>query len=322
MISPIVWVAFFILVAALLYLDLGILNKRAHSLTMREAVVNSAIWISLGLLFSVFIYFGYENQWYGMGTLAHEPNNGKSAVLKYLTGYLLEEALSVDNLFVMAVIFAQFKVPKAYQHKVLFWGILGVVVFRGLLIGVGIGLITRFQWLFVFFGVLLIYTAFKMLKHDDAEEDLSQNKTVKFLNRLYPVSPYYDGDKFFTMINGAKAMTPMFVALMVVETTDVMFAFDSVPAVFSITTDPFLVFASNIFAILGLRALYFVLSNVMDKFKYLNYSLLLILLFIGVKMILIPFHIHIHELVSLAVVGALLLFGIVASWWSNKKMAE
>ncbi len=313
MIEPYIWVGFIALVLLLMLLDLGVFNRQAHAPTAKEALFSTVVWVSLALLFNIFIYYAYEYKWLGLGLHPDEPMGGREAALKYLTGYLLEEALSVDNLFVMALVFAQFRVPKMYQHRILFWGILGVLVFRGLLIGAGLALIHYFTWLFYFFGVLLLWSAYKMWRHSDVEEDIGDHGVVRFLRRFYPVSRRYDEGHFFTMENGKRAATPMFVALLVVETTDIMFAFDSVPAVFSITTDPFLVFSSNIFAILGLRSMYFVLANILDRFTYLKYSMIGILFFIGVKMLLLPQHIHIPELASLLTIGALLLAGVAAS---------
>lgn len=313
MIEPYVWAGFIALVVALMALDLGIFNRKAHAPSGKEALLNTVVWIGLALLFNVFIYFAYENKWLNLGLYPFELMDGREAALKYLTGYLLEESLSVDNLFIMALVFAQFRVPKKYQHRILFWGIIGVLVFRGLLITVGITLIHYFTWLFYAFGALLLWSAYKMWRNGMEEEDVNDHGIVKLIRRFYPVSRSYDGGHFFTVENGRKAVTPMFVALMVVETTDIMFAFDSVPAVFSITTDPFLVFSSNIFAILGLRSLYFVLANTMDQFVYLKYSLIGILFFIGIKMILLPMKVHIPELASLLAIGALLLGGVVAS---------
>lgn len=313
MIESYIWVGFVTLVLLLMLLDLGVFNRKAHAPTAREALFSTAVWISLALLFNVFVYYAYEYKWLGLGLDPHEPMDGRTAALKYLTGYLLEEALSVDNLFVMALVFAQFRVPKMYQHRILFWGILGVLVFRGLLIGAGLALVHYFTWLFYFFGALLLWSAYKMWRNSDADEAVGDHGIVRFVRRFYPVSRRYDGGRFFTIENGKRAATPMLVALLVVETTDIMFAFDSVPAVFSITTDPFLVFSSNIFAILGLRSMYFVLSNILDRFTYLKYSMIGILFFIGVKMLLLPQHIHIPELASLLAIAALLAGGVVAS---------
>ncbi len=310
-----VWAGFIALILMLIALDLGVFNRKAHTPTVREALLSTVFWVSLALLFNVFVYFAYEYKWLGLGRFIHEPMDGREAAVKYLTAYLLEESLSMDNLFVMALVFAQFRVPKAYQHRVLFWGILGVLVFRGILIGAGLALVHYFTWLFYFFGALLLWSAYKMWRSGEASEEptTADHAVTRFIRRFYPVSRHYDGGRFFIVENGRRAATPLFVALLVVESSDIMFAFDSVPAVFSITTDPFLVFSSNIFAILGLRSLFFVLSNMLDRFAYLNYSLIGILTFIGVKMILLPLHVHVHELVSLAAIGAFLLVGIVAS---------
>lgn len=314
MIDPIVWITFIILVLGLMALDLGIFNKKAHIPSAGEAFVSTIVWVALALVFCIFIYFAYEHKWLGLGLYEYEPMDGRTAAIKYLTGYLLEEALSVDNLFVMALVFAQFRVPKKYQHRILFWGILGVLVFRGILIGVGIALVHYFTWLFYFFGLLLLWSAFKMWRQgEDAHQDLNDHGIVRFVRRFYPVTTSYEGGHFFTIENGRKAVTPMFVALLIIETTDILFAFDSVPAVFSITTDPFLVFSSNIFAILGLRSLYFVLADILDRFEYLKYSLIAILFFIGIKMMLIPQKIHLPEIASLLVIGVLLLGGVIAS---------
>jgi tellurite resistance protein TerC len=270
--------------------------------------------------FNVLIFFAYENQWMGLGTYIHEPMGGHEAALKFLTGYLLEESLSIDNLFVMALVFARFRVPKKYQHRILFWGILGVLVFRGILIGTGIWLVHYFTWLFYFFGILLLYSAIRMLKHDEpTDEDMDRNRVVRFIRRFYPVSNSFDEGHFFTVENGRKAVTPMLVALLVIETTDILFAFDSVPAVFSITTDPFLVFPSNIFAILGLRSLYFVLADILDRFEYLRYSLIAILFFIGIKMILIPLKVHLPIGISLGIIGILMLAGVLFSIFQKNK---
>jgi tellurite resistance protein TerC len=321
MISPIVWVGFIALVILLMAIDLGLFNKKAHIPTAKEALASTFIWIGLALAFNVFIYFAYENNWLNLGLYPHEPMGGREAALKYLTGYLLEEALSIDNLFVMALIFAQFKVPQKYRHRILFWGILGVLVFRGILIGVGIELIHHFQWLFYLFGASLIWSAFKLWRqrNEEPHDNIDHYKIVRLIRRFYPVSNRYDEGHFFTWENGRRAVTPMFVALMVIETTDILFAFDSVPAVFSITTDPFLVFSSNIFAILGLRSLYFVLAKILDRFHYLEYSLIAILFFIGVKMAIIPLGYHIPVVLSLGIIALFLALGII---WSLVKAEE
>lgn len=314
MTDPIVWIAFITLVFVLMAADLGIFNKKAHSPSAKEAIYSTIVWVSLAMLFNFFIYFAYENHWWNFGNDPHEPMKGSEAALKFFTGYLLEESLSIDNLFVMALVFAQFRVPKKYQHRILFWGILGVLVFRGVLIGVGVALAHRFVWLFYIFGLLLIYSAFKMLRqYDEEEQDVNKRTAVWLIRKFYPVSSHYDEGHFFTIEGGRRVATPMLVTLLVIETTDILFAFDSVPAVFSITTDPFLIFSSNIFAILGLRSLYFVLANVLDRFKYLQYSLIAILFFIGAKMMLIPLKVHIPIGLSLGIIGLCLIIGVIFS---------
>jgi len=318
MIEPYVWVGFIALVGLLMFLDLGVFNRKAHIPTVRESGLATLAWVSLALSFNIFIYYAYEYKWLGLGLYAYEPMDGKEAAIKYLTGYLLEEALSIDNLFVIALVFARFRVPKQYQHKVLFWGIVGVLVFRGLLIGAGIALVHYFTWFFYLFGALLLWSAYKMWRTDEVDDDINDHGIVKFIRRFYPVSRTNAGGRFFVVENRRWAVTPLFVALLVVETTDIMFAFDSVPAVFSITTDPFLVFSSNIFAILGLRSLYFLLANMLDRFSYLKYSMMGILFFIGVKMVLLPSHIHIPELASLLTIAGLLFGGIIASLWKER----
>lgn len=321
MIDPVIWIAFIALVLVLMAIDLGVFNRKAHTPTAKEALVSTLGWVTLAIGFNVFVYYAYENQWLGLGTYEHEPMDGKAAALKFFTGYLLEESLSIDNLFVIALVFAKFHVPKKYQHRILFWGILGVLVFRGILIWLGIALVHHFTWLFYIFGLLLLFSAWKMWRHhDDGDPDVNKRTIVKLIRRFYPVSNSYEGGHFFTIENGRRAVTPMFVALMLIETTDILFAFDSVPAVFSITTDPFLVFSSNIFAILGLRSLYFVLANVLDRFEYLRYSLIAILFFIGVKMFLIPLKFHIPIGISLGIIGVVLLIGVVVSL--SKKPSE
>ena len=316
MIEPQVWIIFIALVSLLMAFDLGVFHKKAHIPNMKEAFVTSSIWVALGIAFTGFIFAAYEHHWFNLGMNTVEPMSGEEAALKYLTGYLLELALSVDNLFVMALVFAQFHIPRKYQHRILFWGILGVILFRGLLIAVGVTLIHRFEWLFYVFGAFLLFSAWRMLQHkDNAENDVHNHTVVRFVKRFYPVTRSNYRGRFFARENGKAAVTPLFVALLVVETTDILFAFDSVPAVFSITTDPFLVFSSNIFAILGLRSLYFVLANVIEKFVYLKYSLIAILFYIGVKMILLPLHIHLPIGLSLGVIAGLLLLGVVVSLW-------
>lgn len=310
-----VWIGFGILVVFILALDLGVLNRTSHIPTFKEALSWTAMYVTFALAFSGFVYFGYENAWLGLGDTIGRPADGKTAFLEYLTGYVVEQSLSIDNIFVIAVIFSYFKIPTEYQHRVLFWGILGAVVFRALMIFVGVVLIERFSWMSYVFGAILIYSAYKMYTSTDEEVDPDKNPVVNFFKKFMPVTSRFDGEKFFIKRLGVTAATPLFIALLVVETTDVMFAFDSIPAIFAITTDPFLVFTSNIFAILGLRSLYFVLASVLDKFRFLQLGLTLILAFVGVKMILIAQDIHIPEVISLGVIILTLAGSILASMY-------
>jgi tellurite resistance protein TerC len=241
------------------------------------------------------------------------PENGSEAAIMYFTGYLVEQSLSMDNIFVIALILSFFQVPAAYQHRVLFWGIIGALVMRGVMIALGAAIIQRFDWVIYIFGALLIYTAVKMLFAHDEELDLEQNRLVKFIRRIIPVYPGFVGDHFFTKLDGKLAVTPLFVALMMVESTDLLFAVDSIPAVFGITQDPFLVFSSNVFAILGLRSLYFALVDLLDRFRFLKYSLVAILFFVGSKM-LAHHYIVFSPFVSLFVIAIFLGLGIGASF--------
>ncbi len=240
------------------------------------------------------------------------PHNGATAAVQFFLGYLVEEALSLDNIFVMAVIFAKFRVPAKHQHRVLFWGIIGAQIMRGIMIGAGAAVIEQWQWITYIFGLFLIFTAFKMFFSGDNEVDPENNILVRWARRLYPVTPGYVEGKFFVQLDGKRAITPLFLVLLVIESTDLLFAVDSVPAVFGITQDPFLVFTSNIFAILGLRSMYFALAAVLEKFRYLEYSLVFLLAFIGVKMLLAYFF-HISPTISLAIIGGILATGVIAS---------
>ena len=299
------WIIFIVLICFFLALDLGVFNKNPHVVTTREAFGWTALWVSVSLLFSIVVYYAYELDWVA-GDLS-----GSKAVLLYLSGYLVEQSLSMDNIFVIAIIFSYFQVPKQYQHRVLFWGILGALVFRGIMIALGAALIHQFEWVIYIFGAFLLYSAYKMLTVGEAVHP-SKNPTIKFIRRFFAVSTTYEKDKFFVRKRGLLVATPLFVALMVVETTDILFAFDSIPAIFGITTDSFLVFTSNIFAIMGLRSLYFVLASVLDKFQYLKYSLVAILFFVGIKMLLHEVW-KPEELMSLVVIFVSLLTGIAVS---------
>jgi len=303
-----IWVIFIALIIVFLALDLGVFHKEEHVIKSKEAGIWTAVWVTIALSFSGVIYWLFSS-----GLIANPtgltPNN---AVLKYITGYLIELSLSVDNVFVIAVIFSAFKIPPIYQHRVLFWGILGAIVFRALMILFGVALITRFEWVIYVFGVFLLFTAFKMLKGDDHEFNPKNSWVFRQIKKVYPITNSIQGHDFFVKRMGVKAATPLFVALIVIELTDILFALDSIPAILAITADPFIVFSSNILAILGLRSMYFLISRMLDKFRFINYSLVVILAFVGLKM-LFSHYVHLPEWVSLTVISVALIGGIVAS---------
>jgi tellurite resistance protein TerC len=306
----IVWILFLLAVVFILALDLGVFNKNPHIISTKEASKWTLIWVTLSFLFSGVIYWLYTTNYIA------NPDNLKPAVasMKFITGYLIELSLSVDNIFVIAIIFASFKIPQKYQHRVLFWGILGAVIFRGLMIFFGVMLINKFTWTTYLFGAFLIFTALKMLFSGEDDDFQPKDSFVyKTLGKIIPITAEMDGEKFFISTKTAKrAATPLFVALIVIEVMDVLFAVDSVPAILAITSDPFLVFSSNIFAILGLRSMYFFLANMLAKFSFLEYSLVAILAFVGLKMILHDF-IHVPEWASLGFIALSLLVGILVS---------
>lgn len=306
------WIVFFVLISVVLALDLGILRKESKEISAKEAFAWTTVWTMLALLFNVGIYFIYENGLMGLGAAPGEGLSGKDAALQFLTGYIIEESLSMDNIFVIAMVFEYFRVPRKYQHRVLFWGILGAVILRGIMIAAGIALIQMFDWIIYVFGALLIFTAVKMLVETEGSIDAEHNFAVQWARKFYPVTKGFEGEKFFTRLDGKKAITPLFLTLIVVETSDILFAIDSIPAILAITQEPFLVFTSNIFAILGLRSMYFALTAAMGKFHHIKSSLVFLLVFIGVKMLISHYYpIPIH--VSLAVVGGILAVGVLAS---------
>ncbi len=309
-----IWTGFILFILAMLALDLGVFHRTAHVVSIREALIWSAVWIMMGLTFTVFVYFGYEGKWLGLGLaldpVGGEPNDGLNAALKYVTGYLIEKSLSVDNIFVIAMIFGFFAVPRIYQHRVLFWGILGALVMRGAMIAIGAGLIARYHWVLYVFGVFLIVTAVKMLLIREQKEP-GDNFLVRLTRRFFPVTDRFHGPYFVLRAGSERArkpavagepgepdksldaakqgrimLTPLAVALIVVESSDLVFALDSIPAIFAITGDPFLVFTSNVFAILGLRSLYFALAGLIAKFRYLKIALAIVLAIVGLKMLL------------------------------------
>jgi tellurite resistance protein TerC len=277
------WVSFVAAVLVMLALDLGVFHRKAHEVSIKEALIWTAVWIGMALGFTVFVFFLYQHRMFGV----IEPNEpkGHEAALLFLTGYVVEKSLSADNIFVMALIFAFFRVPGAFQHRVLFWGILGAMILRAAMILGGIALIHRFAWVLYVFGAFLIYSAFRML-FGSAEADPLKNPVVRLARKLLPVSDEFDGPHFLTRRDGRRMLTPLALVLVAVESADVVFAVDSIPAIFAITDIPFIVFTSNIFAILGLRSMYFALSAVLKKFRFLKVSLAVLLALVGLKMLL------------------------------------
>ena len=304
----IVWIIFIAVVIFALILDLGVFNRKPHEIKTKEAAIWTSVWVTCALLFSGVVYLSFENNWIANPTNLTPTN----AVLKFVTGYLIELSLSVDNIFIIALIFSSFAIPKKYQHEVLFYGVLGAIVFRAIMIVFGVALITEFSWMIYVFGVFLILTALKLLFSHNKQKDPQDFKIYKWIAKIYPVTKTIEGDKFFVIKNGIKHATPLFVALIIIELTDVFFAIDSIPAILAITADPFIVFTSNILAIMGLRSMYFLVVGMLDKFHYINYSLVVILAFVGVKMI-ISHHVEIPEWLSLGVIVVSLAGGMLAS---------
>ena len=314
----IVWISFLAAVLLFLALDLGIFNKTPHIVSSKEAGKWTAIWVTLSFLFSGVIYWLYGNNYIS------NPDGLKpiAASMKFITGYLIELSLSIDNIFVIAIIFSAFKIPQKYQHRVLFWGILGAIIFRGTMIYFGVLLINKFSWTTYLFGAFLVYTAMRMLfTGEDEKFEPKKSFIYKSLKKLMPISNHMDKEHFFVKRRHITAATPLFVALVVIEVMDVVFALDSVPAILAITNDPFLVFSSNIFAILGLRSMYFFLANMLEKFAHLEYSLIAILTFVGLKMLLHDF-IEMPEWVSLVFIAVSLLVGIIVSIKMAKEEEE
>jgi tellurite resistance protein TerC len=285
-----VWGGFLAFVFLVLALDLGVFNRKAHAPTLREAMIFTAGTVLMACGFAVFIYFAYNGHWLGLGdhvdAVDRQVNDGRLAAVKFLTGYVVELSLSMDNVFVIALIFEHLKVPLMYQHRVLFWGILGALVMRGTMIGVGAQLVARYHWVLYVFGAFLVFTGIRMLLTNSAEKEQEVESWVtRWLRRHFPVTDRFHEQHFVVELNGRKFLTPLAVALVLVETTDLIFAVDSIPAIFAITADPFLVFTSNVFAILCLRSLYFGLAGLIEKFRYLKVSLALVLAIVGVKML-------------------------------------
>lgn len=306
-----IWIVFLVFIVGLVALDLGVFHRKDRVVTLRSALGWSAVWISMALLFMVFVYLLYENN-YSWSSMPTEHLTGREAASQYLMGYVLEYSLSLDNIFVIAMILSYFRVPLVLQHRVLFWGILGAVVLRGVMIALGVALINRFEWVTYIFGLFLLYSAARMLMLRHETVDPAENPLVRLAQRLIPVTNEFHGHHFVVRVDGKLMATPLLLALLLVESSDVMFAVDSIPAIFAITREPFIIFTSNIFAILGLRSLYFVLAAYMERFRYLKHSLVFVLAFVGVKMILSN-HYHIPDMVSMSIIVGILLVGVLAS---------
>ncbi|MCU0749267.1 MAG: TerC family protein [Akkermansiaceae bacterium] len=347
-----VYIVFLLFVFSLLALDLGVFHRKSHVIGFKESLGWSAVWITLGLSFSALVYQAYDHHWWGLGSTVDAVdglmNDGKLAATKYLTGYVVEKSLSVDNIFVIAMVFGSLAVPARYQHRVLFWGILGALVMRGAMIGVGSALVTHFHWVLYVFGGFLILTGLKMLVMKEKEEHPENNPLVRWIRKFFPVTREYHGQHFLVRAGdpaslessepgvvavadpvvaaapkGKWLITPLMVALLLVEFTDLIFAVDSIPAIFAITADPFLVFTSNVFAILGLRSLYFALAGMIDQFHYLKPALALVLLVVGVKMLAAKWLKGMlgdsFNFTILGVILAILACGVIASLVFKKK---
>lgn len=298
------WLVFNIIIVIMLALDLGVFNKRAHKITVKEAIVWSSIWISLALLFNVFVFVEF----------------GKTKALQFFTGYVIEYSLSIDNIFVFILVFTYFSVNPQYQHKILFWGILGALVMRGIFIFAGITLINRFHWIVIIFGVFLVISGIKMLvQKEEINVELEKNKFVRIFRKFFPVTETLHGDSIFIRQNNKIFATPLFLVLIVIESTDLIFAVDSIPAILAISHDTFIVYTSNIFAILGLRSLYFAVSGIMGYFRYLKVGLAFVLSFVGFKMLASYFHFEIPILISLTIILSILVISIIASVILKKK---
>jgi tellurite resistance protein TerC len=311
-----IWLGFFAIFIGVLALDLGVLHRESRAMEVRAALGWTVVWILVALSFAGLVYGVYEYHWFGWRETGDAPD-GTEAAIQYVTGYLLEWSLSVDNIFVIAVIFSYMKIPAQFQYRVLFWGIVGAIVLRGAMIAMGAALIHAFDWMFYVFGAILLLSAARMLRSDE-EFDPAKSVLVRIARRVFPVTDKLDGERFFTIVDGARAATPLFVTLLLVDFADVVFAVDSIPAIFAVTQEPFIVFTSNAFAILGLRSLYFAIASLMMMFRYIKLSLIVILAFVGVKMML-HHHVEIPHALSLGIIVACLVVGALASVWSSRR---
>ena len=304
-----IWILFLILVFALLALDLGVFHKENHKVSMKESLKWASIWVTLALLFGIVVYWIYDVNWFEINKLNTPPGQ---AMLDYYTGYLIEESLSLDNIFVIALVFKYFKIEGKFQHNILFWGIIGAVVFRLIMILVCAALVHNFEWITYVFGGILVYSALKMIFEKEESEDFKEGIAVRLLSKVVKIDWTIRDGRYFFVHNGKRVATAFFAALIVVEFSDIIFAVDSIPAIFSITKDPFIVFTSNIFAILGLRNLYFFLAGMMDKFHYMKYALIGVLLFVGTKMLIVHFY-KISTPISLFTILGCLVGGVIFS---------
>lgn len=296
------WVALLVVIVSMLLFDILVLHRRAHVIHTKEAAIESAVWVGIGLSFTFVMWMAFE----------------RAAAIEYISGYLIEQSLSIDNVFVWAMIFTHFKVPRESQHRTLFWGIFGALVMRVVFIFLGVAVITRFNVVLIGFGLFLIYTGVKVLRSGDDETNPSDTKIMKLFHRFVPTSDELDGQKLFTKVNGRKIATPLLAVLVVIEISDLIFAVDSVPAVLAVSREQFIVFASNAFAILGLRALYFLVADLRDRFVYLKTAISIILVYVGIKMIITYWH-HVPTVLSLGVIVVTLTVAIVASVISDRK---
>jgi tellurite resistance protein TerC len=291
-----IWIGFNLFVLGMLALDLGVFNRKAHAVSFREAAAWSGVWIGLALAFNAILYF-----W-----------QGQEVALQFLTGYLIEKSLSMDNIFLFVVLFSTFAVPAGYQHRVLFWGVLGALVMRGALIGAGTALVEAFRWTLYLFGVVLIVTGIRLAVHPETEVHPDRNPVVRLARRLFPVTEGYEGAQFFVRREGRRWITPLLIVLLLIESTDLLFALDSIPAIFAVTTDPFIVYTSNVFAILGLRSLYFLLAGSVTQFAYLKYGLAAILVLVGIKMLIADVY-KVPIAISLGLIALILAIAVGAS---------
>jgi tellurite resistance protein TerC len=296
------WIGFNVFVLLMLALDLGVFNRKAHEISIKEAMIWTGVWVTLAMCFNLLIYY-----W-----------QGQEKALEFFTGYVIEKALSVDNIFVFVLIFSYFKTPAIHQHKILFWGIIGALIMRAVFIFAGVALLEKFHWTIYVFGAILIYTGYKMLTQKEIVIEPEKNPLIKLFRRVMPVTNELHGGKFFAKQDGKRFATPLFLVLVLIETTDLIFAADSIPAILAITQDHFIVYTSNVFAILGLRSLYFALAGMMDKFRYLSTGLALILIFVGLKMLLVDCY-KLPIQIALLVILVILILSITVSLMSNKR---